>query len=386
MAAILILFFMVRDKQRVSGQFFKILCAFLAIGTIQVILALFFSDRQALAFREFLLGFLSPCIILLFLSTRKHLQSYFFYSFFLSYTIFLIIVLALLFYKDRETLFNVFKQKNGLTGLIFLRYCYDMYFLRFFGNVNSSTNYLTLALLIAPIILTGGKRYKKLLLMLFFVASIVVIVLVYTRAAWLLLPFIVIIHFKLWWKALLFVSLSLLTVTIAFEREKTIPELNVIYQYLVHAKIKTTPSPGFLGTMNKRFSQWRELPEIIAQNNLPVYRIVLHGIGFDQYSLLKKYKNRDSKTHNLFIDHFLANGIFVLFIILWLLYKGLRISYEQKQWVCFIGFIIFFLLCFHDYDFCRLSSINVGSYLFLFLFWPLFHGPGISEQKALKET
>jgi hypothetical protein len=122
-----------------------------------------------------------------------------------------------------------------------------------------------------------------------------------------------------------------------------------------------------LGTGYDRFEQWADLKPYFSDAG-----IWLHGMGTTTYG---KYRGDvNLGTHNLFLDHFLASGVWVPIIILTLMIVGFLVAVQRRDRVATIAFPIIFMLMIREYSFSYLYVSSLGGVVFTMAFLVLFIG------------
>jgi hypothetical protein len=149
-------------------------------------------------------------------------------------------------------------------------------------------------------------------------------------------------------------------------------QINFVVQYLFFSSFLGGEAQGFLGTGKGRFQQWGQLGGIL---NTPG-RLLL-GIGYGGYGALNQCP--ECGTHNLFLDHWVASGIYGVIILLGLIAYGTLKSLSMRYWRMLAVFAVFFSLAIREYSMAYLTYTSMGGLMFLTIFYSLLVMPTLKE-------
>jgi O-antigen ligase len=200
----------------------------------------------------------------------------------------------------------------------------------FIGNSNKTSNYLVMFLLLSVTLLgVGGPRLSALsrvTLGAFWLTACITLVLLFSRAALLLLPVVIVCS-----GILTAMPRRLLVMTAA----SFVVGLGVIavlepriFQYLFAAQLVEDMDANPLGTFLDRFEQWSALARYLAENPLQM----LFGLGTTGYGV-QFFGNGEAGTHNFLLDLWVESGLFG--VGLFVVFLGLlcfQIATARKRW------------------------------------------------------
>lgn len=361
---------------------------FLSIGAFELIVTAAIGGFPVRAGWQLVFGFLYPSVLLLMLSgCSEEKQLLFWRWFFIGLITYLIAGLAVLVYDG----FIQFVKTLGLgSAVISLRFNHqDGLFFLVMGNANKTSNYLMLALLLGPMLLrletgwTVGARPSRdrLLFKIFAVLAIVMMTLLFSRLIMLLMPIPIILNRRFFFDtragartaAALFVGMIVIAYIRWYE------QINFVVQYLLFSSFHGGEAQGLLGTGHVRFQQWEELASLM---NTPD-RLLL-GLGYGSYGALIQCP--DCGTHNLFLDHWAASGVYGVFILLGLIAYGSLKALTMRYWRMLAVFLVFFILAIREYSMAYLTYTSMGGLMFLAIFYSLLVIPTLKDRTLSLKT
>ncbi len=190
---------------------------------------------------------------------------------------------------------------------------------QFIGNSNKTSNYLVMFLLLSPTLMSiDGRRIaglRRLVLITFWIFGTVTLVFLFSRAALLLMPMVLIFVGAQVRGARRAITVILLVIGIcALSIGVTEPR---IFHYLLEAQLFDNSQANPLGTFVDRVQQWKNL--LAFFNAHPAEAIL--GLGTSGYGTLF-FNDSDSGTHNFVLDLWVESGVvgpllfglFVLFL------------------------------------------------------------------------
>jgi hypothetical protein len=149
-------------------------------------------------------------------------------------------------------------------------------------------------------------------------------------------------------------------------------QINFVVQYLLFSSFLGGEAQGFLGTGKGRFQQWGELGGIL---NSPA-RMLL-GLGYGSYGVLTQCLS--CGTHNLFLDHWVASGVYGVLVLLGLIAYGCLKALVARDWRLLAVFAVFFMLAVREYSMAYLTYTSMGGLMFLTRFYSLLVRPKLNE-------
>lgn len=354
-------------KNYVNGFFF-LLILFIICGFWEYTVTIFLNGLKLDALSQFVCGFLFPCILLFTLVNLNHNYRYIFFKYWYLGTISLI-SLTIVYSLYNYNLFpDWFKDTDWRLKVISFRYAYDLDSntnpaLAILGNFNKASNTFLLMLLFS-IKLFSKEIINKKLLVIFWILTLFALVMMFSRLVLLWLPFVIYFSgifkiFKNFFGNKIFKLSFILFMGFFIYQNKEF--LKPTFDYLIYSKFdQDSDGQGILGTGLNRIESWGEHGKFY--NDIGVWH---HGMGVGAYGLGRGSK--DLGTHNTFLDHFFASGIFIPFILFLLLFLGLLKAFKLKDYRLVLGFLIIITLFFREYSFSYLFVTSQGGFLFMLL-------------------
>jgi hypothetical protein len=342
--------------------------AFLSIGIYEYLVTVVLGENIRWALQQFFLGFLIPVMTILFLAaTTPRLKDSFFRWFYLGYCAYLLLAIFLLLFIDQIFFAKIESQGIG-AALLSMRYSSleQNWFAVILGNANKQSNYLLLCLLLGPQLMSFEERRdgvkKRLDLLIyrsFALLSIFVLFILFSRAAILLLPVALYLNRHYFFAASKNILIGLIfgifiLISIYFE------EIVVVLNYLLFSDYIDGTSRGALGTFDSRLVQWSA-----AASQLVKPEVLLHGLGVGAFG--KLIDCEQCGTHNLFLDHWFASGVFGVFILISIIIFCLISSYNKRNYSLMYCCFCFVAVALREYSFSFLYVTSMGGFVFLFL-------------------
>ncbi|MCR9191737.1 MAG: hypothetical protein NXI01_03670 [Gammaproteobacteria bacterium] len=352
---------------RARPEFLVICFLSVSVGVYEYIVSIFF-DTAYYGFWSLINGFLFPAIWMLFLLRTKN-QKLYFQSYYIGAIIFMVAALVVLFFFDVNAGF--LKQDAAGSAITGLKGQYEgSWFFLIVGNVNKQSNYLLMSMLLGPMLLELEEPDR--LYSVYVVLATVLLILLCSRATLMLLPIVLFLNKRY------FLPLSMKTRVLAWLLlvillAMTFDHLLTIFKFVFLNIRREGQVVDIMGTMNNRLSQWGALSEIIEDPS-----VLIHGIGIANYGLMLG-GGPGTGTHNLFLDHLVASGLYGVivlgFIVVYGLIKALFISDKRVL----MGYIFFLALAFREYTFAYAFVTSMGGLIFIFLLYVTFNYPKKNE-------
>jgi hypothetical protein len=362
----IILFFTRFARYKYSKNLIAPFLFFLFVGFFEVLVTILNNSFIIESILQFTLGFLSPTIIILYLSKKENnVIKSFFYFFYLGYIIILLLGFILIYiYYDS---YPVWFREAPFSAQIFLfRYLIDDKdnlvnpLMILLGNFNKASNYLIFMNLFSLILL--DKNRHRNLIILFWVISTIALIILFSRLTLLLYPFVFFISgfYKYIKSKLTLYQLRIFGIFIfslfIFNFSSFIPSVN----YLLYSKINDDSDANAFGTGLSRVDQWSNIwSKYTNFENI-------FGIGHNSYSYIE-YGYLHGGSHNLFIDHYLASGIISPLILISVLVLLFMKGVYKRSLINYFAVLIFIFLAFREYTFAYLNASMQGGFFFCIL-------------------
>lgn len=360
-----ILFILCRKGIRGTKEFLLVCVAFLSIGWYEYIVSCFF-DTELFGFRQFLFGFLYPVMLMLFIS-RTNKQKLFFKYYYIGYIIFIGFALIIFLFFDDN--FNIVRQGSLSNIVLSVRNHYaDSLFFLIVGNANKQSNYLLMSLFLAPPLLQLERSSK--LYSVFVVFAVILLFLLCSRATLMLLPIALYINRAYFTpvsrklKVLFFVGFGLFLIVFWHEL------LSIVNYVAFSVRDDQHDDSDFLGTFHSRFIQWEHITALFTEPGF-----FIHGIGVGNYGLNIQQGSESLGTHNLFLDHLVASGLYGALILVLLIVFGVIKSIRMADRRLLIAYVFFVCLAFREYSFAYLYVTSMGGLIFSFMLYLTFSRP-----------
>lgn len=358
---------------KINKLYFLICTVFLFCGFWEFITTYLNEGNLKFAFTQLVVGFLFPYLLFIILLSRNWEKVKSFFRIYYFSTTFLIFVSFFFIFYYYDYLPEWYKEKDMIFKLISFKFAFDpklnisngMQFI--LGNFNKASNTFILMLLFATKFFDLNIKRDRLYLKIILITFTLALLLMFSRLALMLYPIVLyfsrIHHCFSFRKYKILLSILLISFLIKFWSF-----ISFSLDYLLFSKFGDveTEQSGFLGTGNGRLKDWQENLFYFSEPS-----IWLKGIGLGQYGKIK-YGDIQLGTHNLFLDHFISSGIFIPFSILMIVLFTLYFSIYKKNYVVFMGMIIFIILSFREYSFSYLWVTSNGSFMFLTIIILLF--------------
>ena len=352
---------------RLGGFLSSILSIFCLVGILDVIASMFAGEYVLLSIQQFLFGFFIPIVMLV--SVLRYdcfKRSQIFAVFYQGYIIFFGLALLVLFF---DGVFADLHRQVGLgAALVSFRYQYaDSLFHLILGNFNKQSNFVLLVIFFGPWLLMAGSSISERHLKLynrFFWFGIFYLLIMFSRAALLMLPFIVFVNrayigFVNRRNMLLFLMVFLVSILLLFD------VYALAINYLLFSEYIDGTSAGFAGSFNQRFIQWATLYKILSDQGA-----FLSGLGVGGYGVMLG-GTVSSGTHNLFLDHLMSSGVISFLCLILIVLLGLLQSAYRSRMSLFLLLPVFIGLSVREYSFSYQYVTSLGGILFLLMFYLL---------------
>ena len=342
--------------------------AFNLLGFWEVIITILYNSFITESVVQLFLGFVSPSLIILFVSNKSLVKkSDFFYFLYLGYLLlyFVAIITTIYYYntfpswfRDGEVPFQLFMFRSLIDGVDGIINPFQI----LLGNFNKGSNYIIFLCLFSLKLI--DKTHRPRFIIIFWIMSFIILLLLFSRLALMIFPFVYFISgfhsflrdrikVRLYAKLLAF---GTCIVILLYNYSTYKPAVD----YLVFSKINENSESSMLGTGESRFSQWSYIyDKYVTLDNIL-------GIGHQEFSF-REYGYMHGGAHNLFIDHYLASGLPSLLLLgsllLFIFLKGIL----TKQLLITSSVIIFILLSFREYTFSYLNASIQGGLFFCIL-------------------
>jgi len=365
---------------RIAGLHVKnglcsVCAAFLSVGLYEYFTTYLGDGHRGYAFQQFIFGFLYPVLLVLTLAGMTAERRLLFLRwFYIGYCAYLLVALFLLFVVD-DIFIRQF-DSYGLGGaLISLRYqeLDKNLFLLVLGNANKQSNYLIMGILLGPYLIgiegeeKGWTNRDLVIFRLFVMLATLVLLVLFSRAAMFLLPIALYLN-----RRHLFMvsrrSLFLCLAGIVLLSIKFFDVFAVMANYLLFGEYLDDIPQGFLGTFHQRTDQWSEIGPLLSDQ-----AVFLHGLGVGTYGLLRA-GSEHAGTHNLFLDHLLASGLYGVIVLITIVATGTILSLIKRDLRLIVGYIFFVTLSFREYSFSYLYVTSMGGLFFMLLAFLTFDG------------
>jgi O-antigen ligase len=284
--------------------------AYLGIGVAPVIISGVTGVDTAWVYQEFAFGFVAPIVfIAATLSLPLAAQQRIWVAFYAGWVVFLAVSAIVLVTAWREAIVATrgFASAPFAQQLIMWRFTLGQpwnFYGVFMGNANKLSNNLIVFLLMSvPLLdLDGRIRTRRKMLFSFWVMGVVTVIVMFSRAALLLLPVVLLASGVLreiprtprrFAVAAIVAGIAILPIFA--------PEL---FDYLFAAKIVEDSDADPLGTYNDRIAQWSQLLGYFSEHT----RQALLGLGTSGYGALF-FRQPELGTHNTFLDLWAEAGI-----------------------------------------------------------------------------
>lgn len=357
-----------RSKNIKIGGFLSfIFSIFCLVGTLDVIASIFAGEYVLLSIQQFLFGFFIPIMMLV--SVLRYdcfKRSQIFAVFYQGYIVFFGFALCILFF---DSIFADLYRQSGLgAALISFRYHYaDSLFHLILGNFNKQSNFVLLMIFFGPWLLMAGSSISERHLKLynrFFWLGVFYLVIMFSRAALLMLPFIVFVNrayigFLNGRNMALFLMVFIFSILLLFDFYA------LVIRYLLFSEYIDGTSGGFAGSFNQRFIQWATLYKILSDQGA-----FLSGLGVGGYGVMLG-GTVSSGTHNLFLDHLMSSGIISFLCLILIVLLGLVQSAYRSRISSFLLLPVFIGLSVREYSFSYHYVTSLGGVLFLLMFYLL---------------
>lgn len=361
---------------RGKKEFLFVCLAFLSIGFFEYIVSFFF-EMELYGFRQFLFGFLFPVILLLALITSNCQKIYFKY-YYIGYIVFISTALIILLFFDKN--FSIISRGHLSDIVLSVRSYYrDSLFFLVVGNANKQSNYLVMSILMAPYLLELKPTHSKLY-SVFTILATILLFLLCSRATLILLPIALYVN-RIYFipmtkrvKTLLWLSLAIFSI-VHFN------ELTTIFKYVIFNIRFDYDEKDFLGTFHSRLVQWEQLKALLEDPT-----IFIHGIGVGNYGLKILRGSVEQGTHNLFLDHFVASGLYGVIMLIVILSVGLAKSFILKDKRLIFAYVFFICLAFREYSFAYVYVTSMGGLIFVFMLYLTFNWSSNYKRQTAKTT
>lgn len=371
--------------RRVNRALLAACVSFASIGLFEYIATLTTGGYSHRALLSFVFGFLYPTVVVLFVSTLSAEKRLMFWRwFYIGLCTYLWIGFILVIV---DGIFWRMVTSEGLgAAVISLRFQYlNSLFSLAMGNANKASNYLLLAMLVAPLLLqfsnTAGleKRENLRLFRIYTVLAIAMMTLRFSRLIMLLLPVAVYLNWRYSFSSrrAVQVAIAAMGVSVAVGYVGWDEQINIVVQYLLYSATPSGEAQGLLGTGANRFALWSEAGHYLTDPGT-----VLFGMGYGTFGNLEGCGT--CATHNLFLDHWLASGVYGVAILILMITVGSLKALLISDRRMIITFGVFVLLAFREYTMAYLDVTSMGGIMFMVLFYCLFVRS--DSQLALERT
>jgi hypothetical protein len=365
------IFILAKFRNKVFNQklIFLLICYNL-LGLFEVLVTILNNSFITESLTQYTLGFLSPSLFVLHVSTKSvSKREGIYYSLYFGTIVILIVTFLLVFY-NYNTYPIWFRERDFISKLFIFRYLINgedgivnpaMILL---GNFNKESNYLIYLNLFSLTLLDRNKRFY--FICFFWFISTAALLMLFSRMTLFMLPLVYYISgFHEYLRSKLkfaielryvfyFVIITSLIFNFSF--------LKPAFDYLFLSKISDDAEADVVGSGNARLVQWSGIYDKYFNSE------GIMGLGHGEYSF-REYGYFHGGSHNLFIDHFLASGIifpiflFIMLILLWLL------SFLNGSKLLALSFLLFFMLAFREYSFSYLNATMQGGLYFCLILY-----------------
>jgi hypothetical protein len=349
--------------------------AFVSVGFYEYMATLTTGQFTHVAFLQLLFGFLYPAWLIVFVATLDTEGRLLFWRWFYGGLCVMLCTGLVLLAVDGIFLRQVLDLGWG-GAIISLRYAYqDSLFALTMGNANKQSNYLILALLVAPTLLglarASGKPSEGSL-RLFRVASVLAIAMIllrFSRLVVLILPVVIYLNrrylFGRWSTGgLVAVGLGTLIVgatTVGAE------QIGTVFRYLFFSEYLGGEAGGLIGTGSSRFNRWA-----ILWTQFGDVTTGLFGIGYGAYGEMNRCA--DCGTHNLFLDHWIASGAYGVLVLSALTVVVGAKSLLRSDFGIAMASGVFVILAVREYSMAYLHTTSMGGLMFMTLLYCVYVG------------
>jgi hypothetical protein len=365
-----ILFFDRFSKRGFNQKLIFLLVCFNLLGLFEVLVTIWNNSFIIESLTQFTLGFLSPSLFVLHVSTKSVSEREgIYYSLYLGTIVILIVTFLLVFYFS-YTYPIWFRESDFFAKLFLFRYVFNgaddvvnpaMILL---GNFNKESNYLIYLNLFSLVLLDGKKRFY--FICFFWILSTAALVMLFSRMTLFLLPFVYFFsgfHEYFWgrWKFSFLLRYGIY-IMIMLLFLLNFSYLKPAFNYLLFSKIADDAEIDVLGSGSSRLLQWSGIYD-------KYFNIEgIFGLGHGEYSF-REYGYLHGGSHNLFIDHFLASGVLFPIFLSIMLILLLLLSFLNKSKLLILSVLMFFILAFREYSFSYLNATMQGGLYFCIILY-----------------
>lgn len=347
------------------------------IGIFALLVTTLQSGHIDLSVKQLFIGYISPVVVFLYVLTLDvQRQRAAWFSLYFGWVLYLLVSIILLIYYWQVGSAQSVILANLSFGkkLFFWRYTLSAEwngYAQFIGNANKTSNYIIIFMLLSERLLGVEQIQKskktKYVFFLFWSCSIITIIVLFSRAALLLLPFV--IYFsgitKYISKKVIFsgCSVILTSIVVAYSEYKD------VFNYLLFSKTNSEAESNALGTLVSRFDQWDNIYNYFIDKS----QLLLFGIGTGQYG--ENFHNEvNVGTHNMFIDILMEGGIVNLLMLILLLLVMLALSiniidFKVRDTLSIVSIFSLILLMLREHSVSYLYATSLGGFCFTLLFY-----------------
>ena len=347
---------------------FIVCTAFLSVGLYEYFATCLGDGHSGYAFQQFIFGFLYPVLLVFALAgmtIEKRLL--FFRWFYIGYCAYLLVALFLLFVIDDIFIrqFDTYGLGGALISMRFQETDENLFSL-ILGNANKQSNNLIMSILLGPYLIgiagegKGCANRDLVIFRLFVMLATLVLVVLFSRAAMFLLPIALYLNrhhlFRVSRRFLFLCLAGIVWLSIEF-----FDVFAVAANYLLFAEYFDSTPQGFVGTFSERIDQWSTIGPLLSGPEF-----FLRGLGVGTYGLLRA-GSEQAGTHNLFLDHLLASGLYGVIVLSFIVASGMVQSLIKRDLRLVAGYFFFVALSFREYSFSYLYVTSMGGFFFVLL-------------------